>query len=123
MIDGEPFDLIHRKCLPLAEGTHRLKQPEIDDLCKQLNPGWKVVDGRYLEKEYAFPNFKKALEFTNEVGSLAEQENHHPDIYLAWGKAKITIWTHTIHGLSENDFILAAKCDLLFTRYDTQKPF
>lgn len=67
----------------------------------------------HLEKEYRFADFKTALDFTNKVGAVAEKEGHHPDIYLAYGKVKIVLWTHKIDGLSESDFILAAKCDEL----------
>jgi 4a-hydroxytetrahydrobiopterin dehydratase len=70
-----------------------------------------VVDGHHLEKEYRFPNFVDALAFVNRVGALAEEQGHHPDIYLAWGKAKLTLWTHKIDGLTESDFVFAAKAD------------
>ena len=76
-------------------------------------PGWKVVQEHHLERTYNFPDFRQALDFVNKVGNLAEQQGHHPDIYLAWGKAGITIWTHKIDGLTESDFILAAKIDAL----------
>jgi 4a-hydroxytetrahydrobiopterin dehydratase len=80
-------------------------------LRRQLGEGWKVVDEHHLAKDYSFKDFKEALDFTNRVGALAEEEGHHPDIHLAWGKVKITLYTHSIGGLSENDFILAAKAD------------
>jgi 4a-hydroxytetrahydrobiopterin dehydratase len=69
------------------------------------------VDEHHLEKEYKFRNFQEALDFTNHVGELAERQNHHPDIYLAWGKVRLTIWTHKIDGLTESDFVFAAKAD------------
>lgn len=103
--------LSHKRCIPCSGNTPRLKSQEIDALFQQLGPGWKVDNERHLEKEYQFPNFKQALKFTNEIGEIAEQEGHHPDIYLTWGKVKLIIWTHKINGLSESDFILAAKCD------------
>jgi len=90
-----------------------VKGEELKSFLEQLSPGWKVVDGHHLEKEYPFKNFQQALDFTNKVGAIAEQEGHHPDIYLTWGLVKITLWTHKINGLSENDFIMAAKCDIL----------
>lgn len=71
------------------------------------------MDEHHLEKEYRFRNFQEALDFTNKVGAIAQEEGHHPDIYLAWGLVKLSLWTHKIDGLSENDFILAAKCDLI----------
>jgi len=70
-----------------------------------------LMDQCKIEKTFTFSNFAKALAFTNKIGELAEQEKHHPDIYLAWGKVKVSLWTHKIDGLSENDFILAAKID------------
>jgi 4a-hydroxytetrahydrobiopterin dehydratase len=74
-----------------------------------LGGGWKVVDGHHLEKEFRFPDFVQALAFTNAIGAIAEEQGHHPDIYLAWGKVRVTIWTHDIDGLTRSDFVLAAK--------------
>ncbi len=108
------MDLSQKKCIPCSKGTPPLKGEKLSSLYKQLNPGWKVIDEHHLEKEFRFKDFKEALAFTNKVGQVAEQEGHHPDIYLAWGKVKIQLWTHKISGLSENDFIMAAKCDQLF---------
>jgi len=73
--------------------------------------GWDVVDNHHLVKNYKFPNFAQALQFVDSVGAIADEQNHHPDIYLAWGKVKIEIWTHKINGLTESDFIFAAKVD------------
>jgi len=89
-----------------------LKGAELDAL-KQQVPGWDVVNEHHLEKALTFPDFKTALDFVNRVGALAEEQGHHPDIYLAWGKVEITIWTHKVDGLTESDFILAAKIDRL----------
>ena len=72
---------------------------------------WTVVNEHHIQREYKFPDFRKALDFVNEVGSLAEEQGHHPDITLTWGKVGITIWTHAVAGLTESDFILAAKID------------
>lgn len=80
---------------------------------EQLSHDWLLIDEHYLEKEYKFKNFIQALEFVNKVGRLAESLGHHPDIYLAWGKVKLVIWTHKINGLHKNDFILAAKINEL----------
>jgi 4a-hydroxytetrahydrobiopterin dehydratase len=88
-----------------------MKGKELDDYQRQLGNGWQVVDGHHLEKAYQFRDFVSALAFTNRVGAVAEEEGHHPDIYLGWGKVRLTIWTHAIDGLSESDFILAAKAD------------
>ena len=76
-------------------------------------PSWNVVRQHHLEREFAFPDFQQALDFTNRVGAVAEAEGHHPDIYLAWGKVGIKIWTHKIDGLTQSDFVLAAKIDRL----------
>ena len=105
------MDLSKKKCVPCSKQTPSLKGDELNSFFKQLNPGWKVVDEHHLEKEYPFKNFQEALDFTNKVGAIAQQEGHHPDIYLTWGLVKILLWTHKINGLSENDFIMAAKCD------------
>jgi 4a-hydroxytetrahydrobiopterin dehydratase len=78
-----------------------------------LGGGWDIVSEHHLEKEYKFKDFRAALDFTNRVGELAEAQGHHPDIYLAWGKVKLTLWTHKIDGLTESDFIFAAKADSL----------
>lgn len=106
-------DLAKKKCIPCQGGLPPLKGEELAKFQKQLGNGWQVVDEHHLEKDFAFPDFRKALDYTNRVGALAEREGHHPDIYLAWGKVKLIIWTHKIDGLTESDFILAAKCDLL----------
>lgn len=104
-------DLSKKKCTPCKGGVPPLKGKELSKLHQELDGGWKIVEEHHLEKEYSFRNFKEALAFTNKVGALAEQEGHHPDIYLSYGKVKIQLWTHKIDGLTESDFILAAKCD------------
>jgi 4a-hydroxytetrahydrobiopterin dehydratase len=78
-----------------------------------LGAGWMVIDGKRLEKEYDFEDFQQALDFVNRVAAVAEEEGHHPDIHLTYGKATVTLWTHKIKGLHENDFIMAAKIDCL----------
>jgi 4a-hydroxytetrahydrobiopterin dehydratase len=88
-----------------------MKEPEISEMMEKLGGGWNAVAGHHLEKEYGFADFRQALDFTNRVGEIAESEGHHPDIYLAWGRVRLTIWTHKIDGLTESDFILAAKAD------------
>ena len=88
-----------------------LKGAELERLWRDLNSGWRVVDEHHLEKEYPFPDFREALDFTVRIGELAEAQDHHPDVYLAWGKVRLTIWTHRVGGLTERDFIFAAKAD------------
>jgi 4a-hydroxytetrahydrobiopterin dehydratase len=78
-----------------------------------LNEQWQVIDEHHLHREWTLPDFRQALAFVNRIGELAEAEGHHPDIYLAYGKVRVTLWTHKINGLHENDFILAAKIDRL----------
>jgi 4a-hydroxytetrahydrobiopterin dehydratase len=105
--------LSQKACTPCKKGGIPLKGSEVKDFLDRLGEEWRVVEERYLEKEYLFPDFQKALDFANRIGALAEAECHHPDLYLSYGKVKVRLSTHKIGGLSENDFILAAKCDLL----------
>jgi 4a-hydroxytetrahydrobiopterin dehydratase len=105
--------LAEKQCIPCKGGTPALKGDALLDLSAQLGRDWKVVDGHHLEKEFSFLDFSQALAFTNRVGAVAEAQNHHPDIYLTWGKVRLTIWTHKIDGLTESDFILAAKVETL----------
>ncbi len=105
--------LAQKECVPCKGGVPPLKGEAVSQLARELEPGWKTVDEHQLEKEYKFKNFREALDFTNRVGELAEAQGHHPDIYLSWGKVKLTIWTHKVNGLTESDFILAAKADKL----------
>jgi 4a-hydroxytetrahydrobiopterin dehydratase len=104
--------LADQSCVPCRGGVAPLDANAIEPLLAQLE-GWHVVDGRKLSKSYRFANFATALAFVNRVGAVAEEQGHHPDIYLAWGKVTIDVWTHKINGLTESDFIFAAKCDLL----------
>ena len=105
--------LAEKECAPCKGGTPPLKGVALERLAKKLGGGWKTVNEHHLEKEYKFKDFRKALEFTNKVGELAERIQHHPDIYLAWGQVKLTLWTHKIDGLTESDFIFAAKVNAL----------
>jgi 4a-hydroxytetrahydrobiopterin dehydratase len=80
----------------------------------KLVPEWNAVNEHHLARTFTFPDFKQALDFVNRVGALAEEQGHHPDILLAWGKAEITLWTHKINGLTESDFIMAAKINQVY---------
>ena len=105
-------ELAAKQCVPCRGGVPPLAGGQLDDLLHQLGPnGWQVVGGHHLEKSYKFPDFVQALAFVNRVGAVAEEQGHHPDIALAWGRVAITTWTHKIDGLAESDFILAAKAD------------
>ena len=105
--------LAAKTCVPCRGGVPPLKGAELAALQGQVD-GWNVVAEHHITKSFKFPNFRKALEFVDRVGELAEEQGHHPDIFLAWGKVEITSWTHTINGLTESDFILAAKIDQLY---------
>ena len=103
--------LAQKTCIPCRGGVPPLKGEELDALQEKLGNDWQIINEHHLEKEYIFADFRQALDFTVKVGEVAENQGHHPDIYLAWGKVKLTIWTHKIDGLTESDFILAAKAD------------
>lgn len=105
--------LAEKTCKACEGGTPRLSPERSRELSRQLSRGWRLNAEQQLEREFKFANFRDALVFTNKVGDLAEQEGHHPDVYLAWGKVKLTLSTHSAGGLTENDFILAAKIDEL----------
>ena len=105
-------DLASKTCVPCRGGVPPLQGAELAGLHREV-AGWEVVNEHHLSRTYTFPDFRQALAFTNRVGELAEEQGHHPDITLAWGKVGITIWTHKIDGLTESDFVLAAKIDRL----------
>ncbi len=105
-------DLARKQCVPCRGGVPALSGKELENLSKQV-PLWKVINAHHISRAFVFPDFRQALAFVNKVGELAEEQGHHPDILLAWGKAEITTWTHKIDGLTESDFILAAKIDEL----------
>jgi 4a-hydroxytetrahydrobiopterin dehydratase len=111
--DAIDTGLAEKECVPCKGGTPALKGAKLKELSNQLSQGWTVVNEHHLEKKFKLDDFRQALDFTNEVGELAESVNHHPDIYLAWGEVKLTLWTHKIDGLTESDFIFAAKVDKL----------
>lgn len=103
--------LASEKCVPCRGGVPALHGDDLRRLQDTLGGGWQVVAGHHLEKEFPFPDFATGLAFTNQVGAIAEEQGHHPDIHLAWGKVRVTIWTHKIDGLTRSDFVLAAKID------------
>lgn len=105
--------LASRHCAPCRGATPPLTGAELEKFKREL-PDWQVVDRHHLEKVFMFPDFKTGLDFVNRVGALAEAEGHHPDLCLAWGRVQAVIYTHTINGLSESDFILAAKIDQVY---------
>ena len=107
--------LADKTCVPCRGGVPSLKGKALADVYRQLleAANWKVIDEHQLVRSYKFPDFKSALEFVNRVGAVAEEQGHHPDILLGWGKVEVTTWTHAVDGLTESDFILAAKIDKL----------
>jgi 4a-hydroxytetrahydrobiopterin dehydratase len=106
-------DLASETCVPCRGDVPPLEGEPLEELSRQL-PGWEVVDGHHLRKAFRFANFRQALDFVNRVGELAEEQAHHPDVDFGWGRAGITIYTHKIDGLTESDFVLAAKVDTLY---------
>lgn len=104
--------LAERRCVPCRGGVPPLAGEELRKLQDQV-PDWRVIDEHHLEKSFLFPDFQQALDFVNRVGALAEEQGHHPDLYLTWGQVKAQIYTHKVNGLTESDFILAAKIDKL----------
>ena len=107
------MDLTQKKCVPCEGGTPPLRNEEIEKYLSQLKTKWDVVEGRKIKKQFIFEDFKKAIEFVNKVANIAEREQHHPDIHIFYSKVTIELWTHAIGGLSENDFIIAAKIENL----------
>lgn len=102
-------ELASMTCVPCRGGVPPMNDREIERWLGRLRGGWKVVGSHHLEKEFRFPDFRQALDFTNAIGEIAEAEGHHPDIELGWGRVRVKIWTHKIDGLTESDFVLAAK--------------
>ena len=104
-------DLASRECVPCRGGVEPMSGDHLQRWYAELGNGWQLIDDHHLEKEYRFDNFVQALAFTNRVGALAEEVDHHPDIRLGWGRVHLTLYTHKIDGLAEADFIWAAKAD------------
>ena len=106
--------LADNQCVPCRGGVPPVEPSKAKELLVQLEQGWAFNTQGHLEREYSFKNFAEALEFVNKVGAIAEDQGHHPDLFLAWGKCKVEIWTHKIQGLTESDFFFAAKADRVF---------
>jgi 4a-hydroxytetrahydrobiopterin dehydratase len=111
-LSEEAKELAAKAFVPSRAGTPVLKGPDLAKLQAAL-PSWTVVREHHLERQYEFPDFKSALAFVNWVGAVAEEHNHHPDLTLSWGKVGVSIWTHVVDGLTENDFVFAAKVERL----------
>jgi 4a-hydroxytetrahydrobiopterin dehydratase len=106
-------ELASQTCIPCRGGVPPLKGDELRQILQEV-PQWKAINEHHVTRTFTFPDFKQALAFVNRVGEIAEQQGHHPDILLTWGKAEITMWTHKIDGLTRSDLIMAAKIDQLY---------
>lgn len=107
-------ELAERSCAPCRGGMPALAPQALAELHARLGSGWQLVGDHHLYREFRFPDFRTALAFVNRVGEIAEAENHHPDLTLAWGKVGVSVFTHKVGGLTENDFVLAAKAEKAF---------
>ena len=107
------MSLAEKDCVPCKGGVPALQGASLNDLKGEL-PGWDVVNEHHLHRTFTFPDFKTALAFVNRAGAIAEEQGHHPDLLLAWGEVEVTVFTHKVDGLTESDFILAAKIDRVF---------
>ena len=105
------MDLTSKQCVPCRGDVPPLTGEPLVELHGQLDEGWEVIDEHHLVKSFEFRNFADALAYVNRVGEMAEEQGHHPDLYLAWGKVRIEMWTHKIDGLTQSDFVFAAKSD------------
>lgn len=109
----ETIDLTKKKCIPCEGNVPTLTEQEISELEKQISKYWKIKDNNRIYREFSFVNYKQTIEFVNKVADLAEEEGHHPVMHVYYGRVEIELWTHAVNGLTENDFILAAKIDIL----------
>ncbi len=109
----ETIDLTKKKCVPCEGNVPALSGKEISELEKQISKDWKIKDNSKIFREFSFVNYKQTIDFVNKVANLAEDEGHHPDLHVYYGRVEVELWTHAANGLTENDFILAAKIDIL----------
>ena len=105
--------LAQSTCVPCQGGVEPLRGDALRNLAAQIHSDWKIIDDQRIERLFRFPNFQTAMDFAVQVGRLAEEQNHHPDLAVGWGRVTVKLWTHKINGLHQNDFILAAKIDAL----------
>lgn len=111
--------LADNACVPCRGHVPAVEPARAQELLAQLSSGWQINTNGHLERIYKFADFVRALEFVNKVGAVAEAEGHHPDLHLSWGTCRVEIWTHTINGLTDSDFFLAAKADRAFDAMQT----
>lgn len=105
--------LAEMSCVPCRAGTPALTRAQIAPLLEQLD-SWTVIDDHHLHRRFVVRDFRRGLDLVNLIATMADEQDHHPDLGLAWGRVDVTIWTHTIDGLAEGDFVFAAKCDAIF---------
>ena len=105
------MDLSKKKCVPCEGGVEPLKEDKINIYLSYLSSPWNVIDNKKIQNEFKFKNFKEAMQFVNKIADIANEEEHHPDLYLFYNKVKVELSTHAISGLSENDFIMAGKIE------------
>ena len=103
--------LADERCVPCLGGTPPMQRQRAEALLQELQDGWQLNEHDHLERTCKFKNFRQAMAFANKVAERAEVEGHHPDLYIAWGRCRVEVWTHKIHGLTESDFYFAAKAD------------
>ncbi len=108
---AQPTGLTTKRCVPCEAGTPPLSRTEIEKYLSQVGAGWALEEDKLLTKQFTFRDFVATMKFVNRVADIAEAEGHHPDIHICYNKVKFDLWTHAIKGLSENDFILAAKIE------------
>ena len=113
------MSLADNKCIPCRGGIPAMDRSRAEAFLRELDADWRLNADGHLERTYSFEDFAKAMAFANQVADIAEAEGHHPDLYIAWGKCKVEIWTHKIRGLTESDFYLAAKVDRAFRTLST----
>jgi len=114
-------ELKDKKCKPCEGEANPLTPEEITPYRNKIHKDWKVLDDHHLERKFEFDNFVNALAFTNKLGEIAEEEGHHPNIFLTWGEVGVKLWTHEVDGLTENDFISAAKYDEAWGKAEGRK--
>ncbi|WP_336363922.1 4a-hydroxytetrahydrobiopterin dehydratase [Halalkalicoccus salilacus] len=113
-------ELADQECIACTSDDEPLNGDEIDALYERIDTDvWSVIDEHHLEGTYPFEDFRDALEFTYEIGELAEEEWHHPDVHLSWGEVVVEMWTHKIDGLRETDFVMAARMDRIHEQYES----
>ena len=110
-------ELADKECVACRGGTPPLSGDKVGDLLRELDR-WTIEQEYHLNRIYKLPDFAKALALVNRIGAIAEQQNHHPDIHLAWGRVLVEVWTHKINGLTESDFIFAAKVDVALAEFN-----